>query len=510
VSEEEQAVLRAVRALTEVNPFLPERTQAEQAALGSAFIAGTAVWHLDARLDGIDPNIPLVDQRVEALARTLRERLARGARGSPDELDAYQGLIFYLLFQRYAEDLFQLVVDEERGQAGSRRVRAYDRYRKDFVHFLRIPGVAFPTESDPVHMWALGYQARRAFHHTFRQIYGGSMPAAKLRADVWQSIFTRSASRYRRVLYDQMADIPTLIMGESGTGKELVARAIGFSRYIPFNEKTKSFTESCTPLFHALNLSALPSSLIESELFGHRRGAFTGAIEDHTGWLEVCKPLGAIFLDEIGDFDGQIQVKLLRVLQTRTFQPVGDTSDRRFEGKIVAATNRDLAKEMEEGRFRPDLYYRICADVIQTPTLAEQIADAPDDLRDLVLILARRIVGLDEADALAVEVVDWIDRNLGRDYGWPGNVRELEQCVRNVMIRGAYRPPDQVRPLSEDVTRSILAGRLTAEEVLRHYCTRVYHQAGSYEEAARRLGLDRRTVKARVDAGLLEQLRSSD
>src|SRR5205085_3415278 len=116
--------------------------------------------------------------------------------------------------------------------------------------------------------------------------------------------------------------------------------------------------------FHALSLSALSPTLIESELFGHRRGSFTGAIDDRAGWLEVCRPLGTVFLDEIGEIDPAVQVKLLRVLQTRTFVRLGDTRNRKFTGKIIAATNRDLAQQMQLGQIREDFYYRLCSDMI--------------------------------------------------------------------------------------------------------------------------------------------------
>src|SRR5206468_1890299 len=140
-----------------------------------------------------------------------------------------------------------------------------------------------------------------------------------------------------------------------------------------------------------------------------------------------------VFLDEIAETEAAIQVKLLRVVQTRTFQRVGETQDRPFRGKIVAATNRDLAAEMQAGRFRPDLYYRLCSNVIETPSLAAQLREAPDELANLVLYLARGIAGEAEAPALAKETEAWIAGHLGPDYSWPGNVRELEQCVRNVM-----------------------------------------------------------------------------
>src|SRR5690606_29799135 len=127
---------------------------------------------------------------------------------------------------------------------------------------------------------------------------------------------------------------------------ELVARAIGLSRFIPFDPKTQRFAEDFAGSFFPLNLSALSATLVESELFGHCRGAFTGALQDRAGWLEVCPHYGTVFLDEIGEVDPQVQVKLLRVLQERTFNRIGETDARRFSGKIIAATNRDLATEM--------------------------------------------------------------------------------------------------------------------------------------------------------------------
>jgi transcriptional regulator with PAS, ATPase and Fis domain len=240
--------------------------------------------------------------------------------------------------------------------------------------------------------------------------------------------------------------------------------------------------------------------LIESELFGHRRGAFTGALEERIGWLESCPPSGAVFLDEIGELDPVIQVKLLRVLQTRCFQRLGDTQTRYFRGKIIAATNRDLAAEIEAGRFRKDFYYRLCSDIIHTPGLREQLHESPDELRSLVLFIAERLAG-SEAEGLAEEVVQWVNRHLGEDYAWPGNFRELEQCVRNVLIRHEYYPPAQpIVPPGSDLAADLASGKLTAEQLVQHYCKLVYAKTHNYEETARRLGLDRRTVKSKVAA----------
>jgi transcriptional regulator with PAS, ATPase and Fis domain len=213
-----------------------------------------------------------------------------------------------------------------------------------------------------------------------------------------------------------------------------------------------------------------------------------------------------VFLDEIGDLDPAIQVKLLRVLQTRTFQRIGDTATRRFLGKAVAATNRDLNEEMRQSRFRQDLYYRLCSDIIVTPALRDQIEGSPEQLHNLVLFIARRVAGEGEAHGLARQVEEWIATSLGPDYPWPGNVRELEQCVRNVMVRNAYQPRGGTgQAPRESFLQEVASGRLSADELLAHYCTLVYAQTRNYQETARRLGLDRRTVKSRVDESLLDQ-----
>jgi transcriptional regulator with PAS, ATPase and Fis domain len=229
---------------------------------------------------------------------------------------------------------------------------------------------------------------------------------------VWESIFTHNLRRYQRSLYRRLGDVTTLITGPSGTGKELVARAIGLSRYVPFDGDRGRFVENFFDGFHAVNLSALSPTLIESELFGHRRGAFTGAVADRVGWLESCPTHGAVFLDEIGEVDPAIQVKLLRVLQSRNFQRLGDTANLSFCGKIIAATNRDLKQEIDAGRFREDFYYRLCADRIATPTLRQQLDECPEDLEHLLLMNARRTAP-EEAESLADEVAHWIRKKPG-------------------------------------------------------------------------------------------------
>ena len=502
----EAGILAAVAALAEGNPFLPERVTSEQNALGEAFVDKGAIWHAESELVELHPNLDKLQAVVEQFTPLLRDRLAKGATAKREALIHYEGLVRHLLYMRHEAVFLALIQKAERGESTTGRIPEYRAFARDLAHFCDLPGVTLPVASSPAHLFAWGFQIRRAFHHTFRQIYGGSMAAARLRATVWQSIFTHDVQRYRRAIYERIGDMPTLVTGATGTGKELVARAIGLSRYVPFNEKSQSFQHDFASSFRAVNLSALSPTLIESELFGHRRGSFTGAVEDRTGWLESCGPHGTVFLDEIGELDPGIQVKLLRVLQTRTFQRIGETDERRFEGKIIAATNRDLDVELESGSFRADFYYRLCADRVTTPTLAEQLAGSAGELANLLLVLAQRIAGDEEGPTLAKQTGQWIKQNLPADYPWPGNVRELEQCIRSVLVHGEYVPP-KLTGSGTDLASKLSEGAISAEDLVRHYCTVIYAKTGSYEEAARRLGLDRRTVKAKVDAELLAELR---
>lgn len=500
----ERTQLEAISQLVHANPFLPERIDAERRALGEDFDEQESVWNIESELDPADSrNLEHLEQRSRQLAAWLRERLVAGAPARDGELRLYEDLIHFLLYHRHRADFDEYIRSRS---AGGRRKKAgfYSSFLEEATHYLQIPGVTLPDAFEPDRLFAVYFQVRRAFHHIFAHLIGASAPAQRLRASVWQSIFTRDLRRYRRSLHDRMGDITTLIVGPSGTGKELVARAIGLSRFVPFDAQTRSFREDFLGAFSALNLSELTPTLLESELFGHCRGSFTGAVQDHAGWLEDCPESGAVFLDEIGELDGSIQVKLLRVLQSRTFHRVGESESRRFLGKVIAATNRDLSAEMREGRFREDLYYRLCSDVITTPSLREQLDSTPKELDRLLLHIARGWAGDDSLD-LASEVGSWIAEQLPSDYAWPGNFRELEQCVCNVMIRGEYRPAAPPTPTA-DLGATLRAGTLTADELLRYYCTFVYERTGSYEGAARRLKLDRRTVKAKVDPSLLDEL----
>jgi transcriptional regulator with AAA-type ATPase domain len=489
-SSRDRTFLAQVAQLAYCNPFLPERVDLERAALGRAFVAGGPVWSaVVSDPDGLRPNVVALFAKLNEVLERMRAAMAAGPEVSGEEFAIYEDSVHYFLYQRYLPRLI----------AARGKWPFYSDFLRDRNRFLAIPGKQWKPALEPEHAFACFYQLQRAFHHIYDNIIGNSMPAARLRASVWQSIFTHDMRRYRRTLYRKMGEFPTLITGPSGSGKELIARAIAGSRYIPFDVARSEFHGWKEETMLPINIAALSPALVESELFGHRRGSFTGAVGDRKGWLETCTELGSVFLDELGEMDLSVQVKLLRVMETRRFSPVGDTALREFHGKLIAATNRDLQHEIGAGRFREDLYYRLCADLIQTPSLADQIRDSPGVLGELLQYMTQRTAGEETGNCLA-EVTEWVRTNLPGDYGWPGNYRELEQCVRNIIIRRSYRPLGTSPAPSEDGFVSRLrAGELSADEMLACYAAQVYRMTGSYEKAAARMKLDRRTVKAKVE-----------
>ncbi len=284
----------------------------------------------------------------------------------------------------------------------------------------------------------------------------------------------RRAARY---------DVSILLQGESGTGKELLARAIHYA------------SGRTDQAFVVENCGALPDNLLESELFGHKRGAFTGAHEERIGLFQQAHG-GTLFLDEIGETSPAFQVKLLRVLQEGEFRPVGGNRPQSVDVRVIAATNRDLETEVKAGRFREDLYYRLATVPLRVPALRERPMDIP---------------------LLAASILDRTSAGLGRPvrgfdsgvlecmaaYAWPGNVRELMNEIQRMLVLsdGHYLGPDLLAPqirqagltqaLEEGMDANAgLRGRVDALEIRLLRETLARHQ-GNISQAARELGLSR-------------------
>ena len=292
-------------------------------------------------------------------------------------------------------------------------------------------------------------------------------------------------------------DSTVLITGESGTGKELIARAL---HYNSRRAERRLVTVNC---------GAIPEELLESELFGHVRGAFTSAISQREGRFALAHG-GTIFLDEIGDMSPNLQVKLLRVLQDRTFEPVGSSKSQTVDVRVVAATNQDLERAIREGRFREDLYYRLNVIPIEVPPLRQR----PDDIPLLVhhfLDVMHQERGT-RVDSISDEAMALLCR-----YDWPGNVRELENLIERLSVlrgEGEFRVEDlpanlRGRPAVPLAAPSLPETGLDFREVVDRFESELIRQAleqtqGNKNRAAQLLGLNRTTLLEKIKKKGLE------
>ncbi len=290
----------------------------------------------------------------------------------------------------------------------------------------------------------------------------------------------------------QRSEATVLITGESGTGKEVMARAI------------HSNSPSHAGPFVATNCAAIPADLLESELFGHVRGAFTGAVRDRVGRFEAARD-GTIFLDEIGDMPPTLQVKLLRVLQERTFERVGESASRPMEARVIAATNVDLKEAIAAGRFRDDLYYRLRVVPIHIPPLREREEDIEPLARHM---LARVAAREGRAVRLSRDAIETLRR-----YPWPGNIRELENAIEFAVatcqkqtVQVDDLPPELldegaalVQPLPRHASDRI-PGRDEAARIRAALDAHRWHHA----RAAQELGISRTTLWRKMRALGLE------
>jgi Nif-specific regulatory protein len=270
-------------------------------------------------------------------------------------------------------------------------------------------------------------------------------------------------------------DSTVMIRGESGTGKELVAYAI--HRSSPRTDQP----------FVAINCAAIPEALLESELFGHEKGSFTGAIGMKKGKLEVAQG-GTVFLDEIGELSPPLQAKLLRVLQQREFERVGGTSTLKFNARVIAATNRNLEEAIKAGQFREDLFYRLNV----LPTVIPPLRERPDDIPLLAMYFAAKYA---EKCNRPVKGISSDARSLLMNYSWPGNVRELENAIEHALVLGLN---DEI--VVEDLPEALLETQHTQRDSVKYHdrvnqlkkqliVDAVTQKKGNYTEAAKLLGL---------------------
>ena len=450
---------------------------------------------IDARVAGVPKSTPW-DVVLGRMLGVVAERLAELGdridlrRWDDDDRELLELAILFEVFHRFGPH-FEGLIREETAGGRPRRVG----FAKDVLRALERHGV---ERAEACRYVALFWQLRRAYFFIERSLPGRTPSMRRLRESLWNNVFSSDVRLYAQTLWRKMEDFSTFLLGETGSGKGAAAAAIGRSGFVPFDDKSESFVTGFSESFLAIDLSQFSPGIVESELFGHKKGAFTGAVDAHPGVLQRCSAHGSIFLDEIGDVGIELQVKLLRVLQDRVFYPVGSHEAHRFRGRVIAATNRNVGELRAAGKFRDDFYYRLCSDVVRVPTLRERLREDPGEIDVLIGSILPRVVG-EDSPALRARVRGAIDQNLGARYPWPGNVRELEQCVRRVLLTERCAPDERGAPDAARLFDATGGGAWTADELLARYCRALYDRHGTYEEVARRAGLDRRTVKRYVE-----------
>ena len=465
------------------NPFSDERAQIDKKIAQSESVTDS-------------------DSIVQQSQAVIRRRIQRLSRQQKADIRLYGGKDRTLVRNVFLYDFFNCFIDRfdhliiEQIEAGDTPLKV-SFAREAFSH-LEQKGY---TLHDSIRYFEILYQLRRAYYFIDRSLVGRSAAMKELRRQLWNNVFTTDIGFYNDHLWDRMEDFSTLILGETGTGKGTAAAAIGRSGFIPYSEERQQFAESFTHAFIALNLSQYPENLIESELFGHKKGAFTGAVDDYEGIFDRCSPHGAILLDEIGEVTIPIQIKLLQVLQERIFNPVGSHARHRFHGRVIAATNRPLEEMRDRGLLRDDFFYRLCSDIIRVPPLRQRLAEDKSELDDLLEHTVNRLLGKSSPRIVGM-VRRSIHNQLGDDYTWPGNVRELEQCLRRVLLNRSYtgEQPAHSGDLLSELSDALKTGRADAQQLLSGYCRLLYQRHGSFEAVSRRVKLDRRTVKKYIQA----------
>lgn len=462
------------------NPFSPKRLKMEKRI--------TTGVHETHRQSSIDLVILKVLKRIKDLEKSGK---ADWRRYCEEDSRLVFGALLFDVYYRFTEAFDCLILEQV--QAGDKPCLVH--FAKEVLGLLCSRGF---TEKEAVRYFAIIYQLRRAFYFIHHNLIGQSASMRQLRCDLWNNVFTSDIREYEKTLWNRMEDFSTLILGETGSGKGAAAAAIGRSGFIPFDIDNDRFTESFTRNFIDINLSQFPEALIESELFGHKKGSFTGAIEDQPGVFALCTPNGSIFLDEIGDATIPVQIKLLQVLQERTFSPLGERTKCRFNGRVIAATNKPLDSMLQQGVFREDFYYRLCSDVIMIPPLRQRLEEDPREMDALLELLLERTLGERSSEWVSL-VREVIYRDIGKKYAWPGNVREMEQAVRRIVLSRECRGHRYTKSTPEDLSLQIPIESnkvdLTAKQLLSAYCALLYKQHENIEEVARRTQMDRRTVK---------------
>jgi DNA-binding NtrC family response regulator len=530
---EERAFLAAISWLAYLNPFEPRWAEVVRAI----FPAGGLP-------DDPDPDAPFrgLSERIQRPIAAAAALLQGDRIGSPSDMAVFRGAAIYALWDKY-RDRFQHLIDTDGVDVPFRDEleATYASLRLD-LPVLRVP--------EPRHLVEFMYQWRRNVFYIARLIRGQSPAAAAARLAIFRASMGGDRCTYVRGLYRTMERVPVLITGETGTGKDLAAQCIGWGGYLPLDEKGERFVLRHRAAPHTRSLCEVPRELIESALFGHKRGSFTGATADATGFFALPEPHGSLFLDEIGELQGYLQAKLLRPFQNREILAIGATRPQPIHGRHIFASRRDLEAMCQEGTFRVDLLERMNGVRIHMPPLRQMLAEDPGELGRFVrgFVVAAGIHEEEEVQAWTERITGYVAAKMP-GHPWPRNLRELKNFTERFLLsggqmaepltvpaapvvpaaaelapRGAAEAPAPVElqapegvsaPESASVSSVAILGaeakkgKLPAGTVMVAYVTEAFFNTGENLTAtAKAIELHKQTVAKLIDPVRLERLRA--
>jgi hypothetical protein len=464
-SAEERDAAEALADLAYANPFGQHRELTHRALGDEATQPGT-------------PN-----DALEVRAAALLERVVVDRDEAPNT-SVVLGLIRHRLGARLRELFDSLSQACAAGTLTRRRVSSFRLFDEEV---RRIAVAALDDEPSPAHMFAVMFQEHRAEKMIAEAVPGGSDAAVALRRAAWESVFTRDRRRYEQTLFARMAALPVLVVGPAGSCQDAIAAAIAGAALVPFDADTLRFeAEAATQAVDA----RWAHDSVTRALFGTTSG---------------LSHAGCVVLRRVEELALATQAQLAAALQTGSFVPDDASEPVALAARVIASAQGDIERAVASGQVRRDLWDALAVDVIETTPLRERLQGEASDLAELVRQALAPLLDDAMLDHTTTDVIAWLEHNRS-DYAWPGDLAELVRTARAALVREPAPTASPAHTATERLAAAFAHAELDMDRMLEAYCTLAYAAAGSYQDAARRLGVDRRTVKARVDQALLSEL----
>jgi two-component system, NtrC family, response regulator HydG len=506
---------------TRANPFGREHDELVQSFCGPSFQPGVPFW----TQCGTEP-------KLAQLGRELQERMRSWARQQPAEvcreaplgigaslfeeiLLSYLGISFAAQFEAAVWDWFNPQVGKEK--AG--RFAFFTAYRQEAEEFMGlVPDHGCKIRLE--HFFAAHFQFFRALYLISRRLEGRSDAARSLRENVWTAIFSSSCPWHSMATTKQMRKQPILLLGHCKRTKDQIAEVVSGTQFYPFDLQKFSFASRQSGFVQARselvfsNLAQIEGAQILPMIFGCAKPSAFGLSDSHKGALERCGTTGTIFLEAIHLLSPVGQSKILELVQTGRWSQMGDVRQQTLDGKLVLSGASDVVTDTESQFQNSSFIEALGGQKIIVPGLKERLMGRQNGIREWIHLFAGPWSNGDMEDEIIQSIQSKFQKELGEHYDWPGDLFELGERVNSYFASGQLAGPSRseqrpkLSPEDQIVLTALQDGAMTANQWLSQYCTRIYAKTKNYEEAARILAMDRRTVKARIDVALLARLQS--